>query len=61
MAMDQNHWNSAELLALLPAIRTLMLLVRIVTVDVVQMMKPSATVLRPTAATTSTAQVFDLT
>jgi hypothetical protein len=57
MAMDQNHWNSAELLALLPVIRTLMLLARIVTVDVVQMMKPSATVIRSTAATTSTAQV----
>jgi hypothetical protein len=46
--MDQNHWNSAELLALLPAIRTLMLLFRIVTVDVVQMMKPSTPVLTST-------------
>ena len=54
---QKNHWNSAELLALLPVIRTLMLLARIVTVDVVQMMPPSATVLRSTAATTSTAQV----
>jgi hypothetical protein len=56
MTMDQNHWNSAELLALLPAIRTMMLLVRIVTVDVVQMMPPSATVIK-TTSTTSTAQV----
>jgi hypothetical protein len=60
MTMEKNHWNSAELFALLTAFRTLIVLMVVIkTVDVVQMMPPSATMQR-SAATTSTAQVFNM-
>tara|TARA_B110001452_G_scaffold133704_1_gene111176 strand:- start:243 stop:758 length:516 start_codon:yes stop_codon:yes gene_type:complete len=38
MAMDQNHWNSAELIVLLQAIRSFNVLILMVTACVVQMM-----------------------